>query len=177
MKELYPDAVEEIPPNAPKPKGKPVQMSVFVDADHAGDKITRRSRTGILIYLNAAPILWYSKRQNTVETLTFGSEFVAMRQAFEMIKSLNYKLRMFSIPICDNAKVFGDNNSVILNCSVPESTLKKKHHSINYNYVRECVAAGIGLVFKVDTGENLVDLFTKVLDKVKRKKFVQKMLQ
>ena len=93
MKELYPDAVEEIPPpNAPKPKGKSVQMSVFVDADHAGDKITRRSRTGILVYLNAAPILWYSKRQNTVETSTFGSEFVTMGQAFEMIKSLNYKI-------------------------------------------------------------------------------------
>ena len=177
MKELYPDAVEDLPPNAPKPLGKPVQMSVFVDADHAGDKMTRRSRTGILIYLNSAPIIWFSKRQNTVETSTFGSEFVAMRQAFEMIKALNYKLRMFGIPIQDKAKVFGDNNAVVLNSSTPESTLSKKHHSINYNYVRECVAAGIGLVFKVDTGENLADLFTKILDKVKRKKIVQTILR
>ena len=58
-----------------------------------------------------------------------------------------------------------------------ESTLKKKHHSINYNYVRECVAAGIGYIFKVDTGDNLADLFTKVLDKVKRKKFVTRILR
>ena len=177
MKELYPVAVEGIPSNVPKPRGRPVQMSVFVDVDHAGDKITRRSRTGILIYLNSAPILWHSKRQNTVETSTFGSEFVATRQAFEMIKALNYKLRMFGIPIPDTAKIFGDNQSVILNCSVPQSTLKKKHYSINYNYVRECVAAGIGLVYKVDTGENLADLFTKVMDKVKRKKFVQTILR
>ena len=151
---------------------EPAQMSVFVDADHAGDKITRRSRTGVLLCLNSSPMLWHSKKQNAVETSTFGSEFVAMRQAFEMIKAMTYKLRMFGIPILDTPKVFGDNNSVVLNCSVPESTLKKKHHSINYNHVRECVAAGIGLVFKVDTGENLADLFTKVLDKVKRKKFV-----
>ena len=120
---------------------------------------------------------WFSKRQNTVETSTFGSEFVAMRQAIEMIKALNYKLQMFGIPILDKAKIFGDNNTVVLNCSKPESTLSKKHHSINYNYVRECVAAGIGLVFKVDTGENLADLFTKILDKIKRKKFVQTILR
>ena len=84
---------------------------------------------------------------------------------------------MFGIPILETAKVFGDNNSVVLNCSVPESSLKKKHHSINYNYVRECVAAGIGLVYKVDSNENLADLFTKVLDREKRKKLVQIILR
>ena len=177
MKELYPDATELLPLNVPKPKGKGVKLHVFVDADHAGDSITRRSRTGVLIYLNAAPILWYSKKQNTVETSTFGSEFVAMRQAFEMIKALNYKLRMFGIPIEGPASIYCDNNAVVLNCSNPESVLRKKHHSVNYNYVRESVAAGIGLVYKVDTGHNLADLFTKVLDKVKRIKIVQTILR
>ena len=135
------------------------------------------SRTGVLIYLNKAPIIWYSKKQNTVETSTFGSEFVAMRQAFEMVKALSYKLRMFGIPIDVPAQVYGDNNAVVLNSSVPESTLKKKHNSVNYNYVRECVAAGIGLVFKVDTNDNLADLFTKVLDKVRRKTLVNKIMR
>lgn len=156
MKELYPDAVEELPPNAPRPLGNPVQVSVFVDADHAGDKITRRSWTGILLYLNKTPVLWYSKRQNTVETSTYGSEFVAMHLSFKMIKSI-----IVGIPIDGPAKVYGDNNAVVLNSSSPESTLKKKHHSINYHYVRECVAAGIGYIFKVDTGDNLADLFDK----------------
>ena len=50
------------------------------------------------------------------------------------------------------------------NSSSPESTLKKKYHSINYHYVRECIAAGIGLIFKVDTDAKLGDLFMKVLD-------------
>ena len=76
MKELYPDAIEDVPPNAPKPRGKPVQITCFVDADHAGDQVTRRSRTGILIFVNKSPIMFYSKRQNTVETSTFGSEFL-----------------------------------------------------------------------------------------------------
>ena len=177
MAELYPDAVEDIPCNAPKPRGKAVTITTFVDSDHAGDKMTRRSRTGVIIFVNRAPIIWYSKRQNTVETSTFGSEFVALKQAFEMVKSVKYKLRMFGIPLIENeTKILGDNRAVILNASVPESTLRKKHHSVNYHFVRECVAAGIGLVMKVDTGENLADLFTKLLDSTKRKTLLKKIL-
>lgn len=76
-----------------------MQLNVFVDADHAGNRVTRRSHTGILIYLNSAPIQWYSKAQATVETSTFGSEFIAMRIAVEMIEAMKYKLYMFGIPI------------------------------------------------------------------------------
>ena len=65
---FYPGATEEVPPDAPEPLGKAVQMTVFVDSDHAGDLLTRRSRTGVLIYLNRAPISWYSKKQTSVET-------------------------------------------------------------------------------------------------------------
>ena len=178
MSELYPDAIEERPPNAPRPRGREVQITCFVDADHGGDQVTRRSRTGVLIYVNSAPIIWWSKRQNTCETSTYGSELVAMRQAVEMIKALKYKLWMFGIEIMENeTKVFGDNNSVIINTSVPESTLKKKHHSINFNFVREAVAAGLVLIFKVDTGSNLADLFTKLVNKETRKNIVQKILR
>ena len=65
--DFYHDAIEDIPSNAPAPRGMPVQINVFVDADHAGNKVTRRSQTGILIYLNKAPIIWYSKAQKTVD--------------------------------------------------------------------------------------------------------------
>ena len=61
-------------------------MSCFTDADHAGCRITRRSHTGILIFCNRSPILWFSKRQTTVESSTFGSEIVAMQIAVEMVE-------------------------------------------------------------------------------------------
>ncbi len=85
---FYPDAVEAIPSNAPEPRGNPIVVSCFVDADHAGNRVTRRSHTGIIIFCNCAPILWFSKRQNTIETSTFGSEFVAARIAVELIESI-----------------------------------------------------------------------------------------
>jgi hypothetical protein len=97
---LYPDAKEQIPPNAPTPRGNSILISCFVDADHAGiNQVTRRSHTGIIIFCNRAPIIWFSKQQNTIETSTFGSEFIAARIAVELIEGLRYKLRMFGIPI------------------------------------------------------------------------------
>ena len=53
-KEFYPEAHEELPPNMPKPHGIPMQTNCFVDADHAGDVVSRRSHTGIIIYVNRA---------------------------------------------------------------------------------------------------------------------------
>ena len=163
MKEMYPDATEDLPTNAPEPRGNPVQINCFVDSDHAGDRLTRRSQTGILIYCNSAPIIWYSKRQSTVESSTFGAEFVALRIATELVISLRYKLRMFGIPILDHANVFCDNESVYNNVSFAESTLKKKHNSICFHKVRECVAAGIIFVHKVGSSYNLSDMLTKSL--------------
>ena len=103
---------------------------------------------------------------------------VAMCLAVEMIKALKYKLWMFGIEIMeDEANIFVENNEVIINTSVPESTLKKKHYSINYNHVRESIAAGIFLIFKVDTGSNIADLFTKLVDRFQRKEIIQKILR
>ena len=58
----------------PELKGNSVNITVFVDADCAGDRATHHFFTGILIYVKRAPIIWSSRKQNTVETSTFGSE-------------------------------------------------------------------------------------------------------
>jgi hypothetical protein len=62
--QYYPEASEPIPPNMPEPRGREVSTTCFVDADHAGCKLTRRSHTGVVIFVNRAPILWFSKRQD-----------------------------------------------------------------------------------------------------------------
>jgi hypothetical protein len=167
--DFYGTVVEEMPPRMPEPKGKPVMTSCFVDANHAGNVVTRRSHTGILLYVNNAPVQWYSKRQNTVESSSFGSEFVALRVAKEMIVALRYKLRMFGVPISGATNVFCDNNGVVKNASIPHSMLQKKHNAINYHAIREAVAAGILRVGKEDGMTNLADLFTKVLTADRRR--------
>jgi hypothetical protein len=143
------------------------KSTAFVDADHAGDRVTRRLQTGILIFCNGAPITWYSKKQNTVETSTFGSEFVAMKRAVELIEALWYKLRMFGIPIAGPANVYCDNDSVVNNTRRPESTLKKKHNAIAYHRVREAVATGAIWIAWEDGKTNLADILTKNVNREK----------
>ena len=53
--------------------------------------------------LNNATIYWYSDKQSTIETSTFGREFMAMKQAAEHFRGLHYKLRMFGIPVGDTS--------------------------------------------------------------------------
>ena len=130
-----------MPANAPKPLEKAVQITAFVDADHAGDLITRCSRMGILIYVNRAPIIWYSIHQNSVETSMFGSEFSALKTGIEMIKGLRFKLRMMGVPLDGLAHVRIGNMSVVSNTSRPESTLRKKSNAVAYHFARENVAS------------------------------------
>ena len=172
LRALYPDAIDYLPPNMPEALGRSVQINAFVDADLAGESTTRRSQTGILIYVNMAPIIWVSKRQNTVESSTFGSEFVAMRSLVELLIGLRYKLRMFGVPIDGPCNVFCDNEPVSNASMCADVTLKRKHISISYHQAREAVAAGIILIFYERSATNHSDLFTKSLSKRKRRELM-----
>ena len=172
--DFYRDVEEAIPGDMPKPRGNAMSTHCFVDASHGSDRANRRSQTGILIFCNRAPIIWFSKRQNTVEASTFGSEFQALKNAVELIESLRYKLRMFGVPIDGPSNVFCDNEAVYKNTSLPESTLKKKHHSIAYHRCREAVAAGTVRIAKEGTKTNLSDLFTKLLPQPRREELLDK---
>jgi hypothetical protein len=141
--EVYPDAEEAIPQDCPMERGNGVVASCFVDADHFGCKATRRSHTGVILFVNKDPILWYSKSQNTIETSTFGSEFCAMKRVIDMIEGLRYKLvRMMGIPLNGPTSVFCGNESVIKNSTAPESTLKKRQNAIACHRAREAQATG-----------------------------------
>ncbi len=167
MTDFYKRTSDAIPPKMPEPRRRGMTVRCFVDSDHAGDKVTRRSQTNILIFCNRAPVIAYSKRQNSVECATYDSELCAMWQAIELVKSLRYKLRMFGIPVEGPADIFCDNESVFKNVSIPESVLSKKQHSISYHSARESVASGIVRIAKEGTGTNLSNLFTKIMSRPK----------
>jgi hypothetical protein len=112
-------------------------------------------------------VLSYSKRQNTVETLTFGSEFVAMRIAVVLIKALSNKLGMFGMPLDGPTNVFCYNQAVTKHAIYPESTLKNKHN-IAYHRTRLAVAADTTRVTKEDGKDNLMDVLTKLLPQARR---------
>ena len=166
--DFYRDAKETIPGNMLEPRGLPMSTSAFVDADLTGDKSNRRSQTGVLIFCNKAPIHWYSKRQPTVESSTFGAEFRAMKTAVELTEALRYKLRMFGVPIDEPTIVFCNNETEYKKTVLLEFPFDKKHRSIAYHRCREAVAAQTIRVAKEGTLNNLADLFTKVMTAARR---------
>ena len=136
-KEFYPEAEEAIPANAPDPEGKLVKVRAYADADKTGNLLKRLSHNGIIIYIQNSPITWFSKRQNTVDTSSFGSEFIALNITTEITEYLRYKLRTLTVPIDGPADFFCDNKSVVIKLSVPGSVLSKKYNSICYHRVQE----------------------------------------
>jgi hypothetical protein len=173
----YEGLSETLPDGMPTAHGPSMTMRVYVDSDHAGDLITRRSRTGFIVFLNNAPIYWSSKKQGSCETSTFGSEFVAMKQATEYVRGLRFKLRMMGITVDEPAYVFGDNQSVLANTSAPASTLKKKSNAIAYHFVREGCAKDEWRTAYINTHDNVADLLTKPLPSgEKRMKFIRMLL-
>ena len=171
------DGKEELPPNMPEPRGLGFVIRAKVDADHASDTVSRRSRTGFLVYLNLALTYWWSKKQTSIESSSFGSEFIAMKQCCEYLRGLRYKLRMLGIPCDGPSLIYGDNQSVLANTTIPDSALKKKSQSIAYHFVREGVARDEWRTTYINTHDNEADLLTKVLPNgEKRRGFVRNLL-
>ena len=160
---FYPDAEFEPPPDPPPAKGKGAKITIYVDADHARDKVTRRSVTGIIVIVNGTVVKSISKRQTTVETSSYGSEMVAARIAVDEAISILCNLTMLGIPIDGQPLILGDNKSVILNTTMPTSTLKKKHQACNYHRVREAIAAQLVYFQHCDSRNNASDCLTKPL--------------
>ena len=80
---VYAGAKEEIPKDASRPLGKPVLHSVYYDANLYHNKLSGKAVTAILHFLNKTPVDWYSKKQATPETATYGAEFIAGRTTID----------------------------------------------------------------------------------------------
>jgi hypothetical protein len=160
---VYGTGTETIPPDTPKPLGNSVLLTTYVDANLLHDLVTGRSATGILHLANLTPIDVTSKRQDTVETASYGSEFCAARIATDQIMDIRTTFRYFGVPIDGKTYMFGDNKSVVTSSTLPHSMLKKRHQFLAYHRVREAIAFGLLAFFHIPGKENPSDVMTKSL--------------
>ena len=158
---VYSGACEQIPHDIPKPLGKHVQTTHYVDANLHHDLATGKAVTAALHFLNQTPIDAYTKRQSTVETATYGSEFVAARTAVDQIIDIRTTLRYLGVPIRDKSYMFGDNKSVVTSSTIPNSTISKRHHLASYHRVREAIAAKFISFHWKDGKSNPADILSK----------------
>jgi len=160
-KSVYGELTELLPTDAPKPLGKFVTLTHFVDANLMHDMATGRSVTSILHLINKTPLDWYAKKQGTVETATYGSEFVAARTCVEQVIELRTTLRYLGVPIRERSYMFGDNHSVVESSIRIHAKLHKRHTMLSFHRVREAIASGM-LLFTFIPGEiNPADILSK----------------
>ena len=126
--------------NCPKPLGKSVTTTTTLDANLLHCLATGASLTACLDFSNQTPTYWYSKTQTTVETPTYGSEFVDAKTATEQVMDLRYTLRYLGVPIFSNSYMFGDNRSVVTSATLPYSTQSSRHNILAFHKVREAIA-------------------------------------
>jgi hypothetical protein len=125
------------------------------------DLTTGRSVTAVLHFFNQTPIDWYTKKQATVETATYGSEFVAARTAVEQTMDLRTTLRYLGVPVKGATYLFGDNESVVNSSVNPASKLHKRHTALSYHRVREAIAAKVVKFIYIPGDQNPADILSK----------------
>jgi hypothetical protein len=158
---VYGDVSEILPHDAPEPLGKRITLSHYVDANLMHDMISGKSVTGILHLLNKTPTDWFCKKQSTVETATYGSEFAAARACVEQIIELRTTLRYLGLNICSKSYMFGDNKSVVDSSMRLDAKLHKRHCMLSFHRVREAIAAKILLYWFVPGQDNPADILSK----------------
>ena len=158
---VYGNVKEVIPEDCLKPLGKHVTLSHYVDANLYYDMLSGCLVTGILHFVNKCPIDWYSKKQGTVETVTFGSEANAARTATEHIIDLCGALCYMGVPLRDSSYMFGDNKNIVDSGSLPHAKLHKRHTILSYHRVREAIASGMVKFFHIPGEINLADILSK----------------
>ncbi len=163
MIDSYPGAHEELDKGMPEALGPELQTSVWFDSDHAHDLETRRSCTGLVIAVGRTPVLWSSKRQTSVMSSSYSAEFMAGRSACEEAIALRYMLRCLGVKLKGRTYLCGDNLGMLQSSTIVASVCKKKHVSVSWHIMRECVAVGITNPVKVDTSVNIADVLTKSL--------------
>jgi hypothetical protein len=158
---VYGDVKEQLPEDAPAPLGRHVSLTHFVDANLLHCLLTGRSVTGILHLVNQTPIDWFSKKQATVETATYGSKFVAAHTCVEQAVDLRTTFRYLGVPVRQKSYMFGDNQSVVESLTKIRANLHKRHNTLSFHRVREAIASGMISFFHIPGVRNPSDVLSK----------------
>ncbi|XP_070056737.1 uncharacterized protein [Nicotiana tomentosiformis] len=145
----------------------------FSDVDFAGDKIDRKSTSGMCQLLEKSLMSWNSKKQSCVALSTTEAEYFAVGNCCTQVlwimhQLLDNDLRINCVPImCDNT------SAICLSKKCVHHS-RAKHIEIKHNFIRDHVAKGDIVLEFINTENQLVDIFTKLCLKKDFVSFVTK---
>ncbi|GJW72817.1 hypothetical protein Tco_0132187 [Tanacetum coccineum] len=144
------------------PKGTGIKTIVYVDSDHAGDYVDRKSTSGVCTFMGCCLTSWFAKKQTALAISTTEAEYVsagkACQQALWMKQALiDYGIRLDDVPImCDNKGAIDLSKN-------PVQHSRTKHIEIRHHFLRDNVQKGNISIEKVASEDNIADIFTKPL--------------
>ena len=160
-KTVYAGSEEEIPHDIPTPKGKSVKLVTYADSNLMHNILDGKAVTGILHFVNQTPFDWYSKKQATAETATYGAEELAARTAIEQSRANRLTFMYLGVPIDGPSILLGDNESVVRGATVPHRKLNKRHLILSWHYVRQAIATGTYDYVHIPGKINPADILSK----------------
>ena len=143
----------------------------YVDADWAGDNVDRKSTSGYVIRVFGNLIDWKSRKQKCITKASTYAEYVALSEIVSELKYLRELLKTFDLAIEKPIKIYEDNSGAINIAKFGNFTKNSKHIEIHYHYVHESVKSKDIEIIKIDSDNNIADVFTKALCKDKFVKF------
>eukprot|EP00253_Pinus_taeda_P028467 PITA_28467 len=144
-----------------------VRLLGYTDADWAGSVVDHKSTSGCCFSLGFASISWMSRKQKSVALSTAEAEYIAATMAScEAVWLRKLFSALFGFTL-DTTMILCDNQSEICLLENPVFHDRSKHIDIRYHYIRDMVQRGAIRLQHIGTNEQVVDILTKPLGKVK----------
>lgn len=137
------------------------EMTVYCDADFAGDSDTGRSTTGSVFIYGGAPIQWKSQRQSLITLSSTEAEFVSLCSTVKetvWIRKLAYELDLIDPR---PTIIYCDNQSAIKIATNEKSCHRTRHMHVQASYPREQAENGEIELHFVKSEDQLADMLTK----------------
>ena len=163
---------------ASTPSSHPNSADLYIDADFAGDKVTRRSTSGMIVMMNNGPISWSSRLQKLVAQSSAESEIYAVTDSVK--EAIHIKLLCEECGIREPGKpmtVWEDNNACIQLGHGIKGSKSAKHFEIRLRFLNEHVQDKTIEFARIDTKDQLADGFTKPLPLAAFRAFRAKLLR
>lgn len=151
-------------------------LKAFSDSDYSGDKDTRKSVSGFMIYLMGAPVAWRSRSQKSVTLSSTEAEYVAVSEVATEIIFVRNLLEFLGIRIVYPIILFVDNIGAIYLAEQSGSSTRTKHVDTRYHFVREYIEQGVVKIVFVRSEDNVSDPFTKNLSVNHFEKHIKKFM-
>jgi hypothetical protein len=137
------------------------------DSDHVGDQDDHKSMTGSLFFINGCPVTWQSVKQQAVALSSCEAEYMAATATACQATWLRCLLGELLNKEEEIVKLYIDNQSAIQLIKNPVFHERNKHIDMWFHFIRECVEDGKVAVEHIGTTNQLADILTKPLGRIR----------